>query len=79
MKHYSLREVFYPIPIVVSPTHKKRWDTVSHNLELIGLQKEVVHLEYKSKERELTSWEVERLNEVRDQLASITQGEKLPQ
>jgi hypothetical protein len=73
MKNFLYHEIFYPAPIVVSPTHKKRWDTVAYNLELIGLQKEVLHLEYKSKERALTEWEVERLHQVRDQLASITQ------
>ena len=56
---------------VLSPTHQARWETLIKNHEVIGLQKEVLHLERKSQERELSQWERERLEEVRNSLAEI--------
>lgn len=58
-------------PAVVSPSHQARWETLIKNHEVIGLQKEVLHLERKSQERELSDWERERLEEVRSHLAEL--------
>lgn len=57
---------------VLSPTHETRWETLIKNHEVIGMQKEILHLEKKSKERQLSDWEQERLNEVRNSLAEVT-------
>ena len=77
MKNESTESKSWPVPTVTSPSHQRRWEVLMNNLELVGLQKEVLHLECKSQERTLTQWEIERLDEVRSTLATLGQGLEL--
>jgi hypothetical protein len=64
---------------ITSPSNEVRWQKIIAAQEIIGLQKEVLHLQRKSSERKLSDWEQERLEEVQLLLARSTNGDSLTQ
>lgn len=79
MKNESPNRNLFSAPSVISPTNINRWNVIIQHQELLGLQKEVIHLEKKLQERPLSDWELERLSEVRQRLADSQFDEQLPQ
>ena len=69
MKNDSTCSRFHLTPAIISPSHNQRWELLLKNQETIGLQKELRHLESKAMKRSLSTWEDQRLNEVRDLLS----------
>ncbi len=64
---------------LLNQTNLNRWNVIIQHQEILGLQKEVIHLEKKSQERPLSDWEMERLSEVRQRLADTQFGDQLTQ
>ena len=53
----------------IDPTD--RWNLKILRLEMVELQREQRHLVHKSKERRLTSWELERTHELLDEVMAL--------
>lgn len=79
MKNDTLNQIPTLRSPVLSPTHSNRWQLLIENQELLGLQKEIIHLERKSQERDLSDWELKRLEEVRQQLSETELDTQLSQ